>query len=92
MCRQRATCANVLREQGPLYTRVCVCVCVVMNVSSRQFSLLSGPVGGFAGVQVVRYTVYGPDCVVYRFNMVTAHEHMHRHLMLADQLIRSCEL
>ena len=47
MCRLRATCANVLREQGPLYTHVCV----VKNVSSRLFSLLSGPVGGFAGVQ-----------------------------------------
>ena len=74
-----------------LCIHVCVCVSVVMNVSSRQFSLLSGPVGGFAGVQVVKYTVYGPSCVVCPCNVLTAHEHIHRHLILADQLIRSCE-
>jgi hypothetical protein len=39
----------------------------------------------------VSNTVYGPNCVVYPCNKVTVHEHVHGHLMLADQLIPSCE-
>jgi hypothetical protein len=41
--------------------------------------------------RIVKCTVYGHSCLVYTGNMVMAHEHVLRHSMLADELIRSCE-
>ena len=35
--------------------------------------------------------MYGPSRAVYPCNKVMAHEHIHGHLMLADEIIRCCE-